>query len=234
MGVEQVIKTRHDFRVFEDRERLMSAASEYILTLLKKRLSQSDHAFMALSGGSTPKPVYEHLSHSEFTWDQVFATLVDDRVTDDPQGSNAKMVEDIFVQKEASKLNFKVLDAANDALFGETFLQPIIDIAVMGMGTDGHTASWFPGSSDLRAAMDLETSSDVMNIRADGCPGAGIYPNRVTMTLPLIMRSRNIILLITGDEKRRVFDESFNKSVYDAPVKALLAAGPRLTVMWAP
>lgn len=235
MGVDQVIKTDNVFRVFDNREDLVAAASEYITGRLSERLAVFEQATLALSGGSTPKPVYDRLSHSEFDWDKVHATLVDDRVTADPAGSNAKMVEDIFVQNRATELNFLALeDAADDMGFNRLNSQFGFDVAVMGMGTDGHTASWFPGSPDLRAAMDPETDTAVMNIDAKGCPGAGTYAERITMTLPTVMASQNILLLITGDEKRQVFDEAVNKSVYDAPVKALLAAGPRLTVMWAP
>ncbi len=235
MGLDQVIKSDYAFRVFDTREDLVAAASEHITCCLNERLSVSEQATLALSGGSTPKPVYDHISTRDLRWGQVHATLVDDRVTNDPAGSNAKMVEDILLQNKASGLNFRALeDVADDLEFNRQNAHIGFDVTVMGMGTDGHTASWFPGSPDLGAAMDPDTDKAVLTVSADGCPGAGIYPERITMTLPTVMSSQNILLLITGEEKRRVFDEAINKSVYDAPVKALLAAGPRLTVMWAP
>ena len=67
---------------------------------------------------------------------------------------------------------------------------------------------------------------------ATGCPVAGDQPERITLTLPAVMAARHIILLIAGNEKHNVFQAAVNKSVHDAPVKALLNAGSKLTVFW--
>lgn len=231
MGIETVINTDYAFQIFATRDEMTEAATHFIQRELDQSLSEKDRATLALSGGSTPKPIYQKLSNIELDWAKVKATLVDDRVTDDPNGLNAKMVQDILVQNKATDLDFNPLDiSARDA----QFLGSEFSLTTMGMGTDGHTASWFPGSSDLRGALDPDTDSAIMRLNAQGSPGAGNYPLRLTMTLPTVLNSRKILLLISGEEKRKVFEDAVHKSVYDAPVKALLAAGPRLTVMWAP
>ena len=104
----------------------------------------------------------------------------------------------------------------------------------MGMGTDGHTASWFPGAVGLEKAIDINTSQNLVSVDATGCPVAGNYPYRITVTLPVIMRARHIVLFITGEAKKSVWEEAIEKSVFENPVKALYAAGERLTVIWAP
>jgi len=99
------------------------------------------------------------------------------------------------------------------------------------MGLDGHTASWFPNAKGLKEALDPNNANTVIAIDARGCPVAGDHPDRITLTLSAVMTSKQIILMIPGAGKSDVFKESATKSVYEAPVKALRAAGERLTVI---
>ena len=105
------------------------------------------------------------------------------------------------------------------------------DVCVMGMGLDGHTASWFPNSKGLKEALDPNNADSVIAIDARGCPVAGDHPERITLTLSAVMAAKQIILMIPGAGKSDVFEQSAKQSVYDAPVKALRAAGERLTVI---
>lgn len=224
MGLSQHIQSDYRFQLYDARDGLVEAACQYVTDLVKYSSGQTN---LALSGGSTPKPVYTALSKAPLNWHRVTSTLVDDRITDDPLGSNAAMVRSLFVQNLAADMSFTPLASHEFSPNG-------FDLTIMGMGTDGHTASWFPGSVGLQDALNPHSNQHTIEIDAMGCPGAGIYPHRLTMTLPAVMNSKQILLLITGEEKRRVFEHATEKSVFEAPVKALLAAGRRLTVMWAP
>ncbi len=226
MGVDRVHKTDYAFCAFDTPEALITAAHTFVIASVSEAIARSGRANLALSGGSTPRPLYERLSQTDLPWSKVSATAVDDRVTDDPAGSNAVMIRNTLMQGPADGLNFTELTAGRE--YG------VFDLSLFGMGKDGHTASWFPGSEDLRAVLNIDTPDDVQNISAAGCPGAGDYPNRVTLSLPAAMNSRSLLLLITGAEKRAVFESAMSQSMFDAPVKALTAAGNRLTVMWAP
>lgn len=228
MGVSEDIKTEHSIQMFETREAWAEAATRRISKILGAALETNGQAVMALSGGSTPVPIYDQLSKEMLDWSSVRVEIVDDRVTTDPNGLNSVMIDKTLRQNQAKPFQSGLFNA--HSLVADTAL----NLAVMGMGTDGHTASWFPGSTGLKEAMDPDMKNVVASVQADGCPGAGNYPLRTTMTLPAIMKSDHVILLLTGQEKLKVFESAFTKSVYDAPVKALLAAGPRLTVMWAP
>jgi len=228
MGLAILTDTEISIRVFKNREALTKSASEYVVEKLRAALQIKGSARMALSGGSTPKPLYEALSDQYLDWPKITAALVDERLEADAIGSNLEMIKNTLAQDRAANIAFEgFTDTANrqDADF---------DLCLMGMGTDGHTASWFPGAEGLEEALDVSGTQSVVQISAQGCPGAGNYPKRITLSLPTVMESRAILLLITGDEKRRVFETAVTASVYDAPVKALLAAGNRLTVMWAP
>jgi len=227
MGVIQVHENDFTFRIFETQDVLFEAASHWLAEKIGSAISMRGEAKLALSGGSTPRPLYQLMSDSNIAWEKVWATQVDDRITQDISGSNAAMIKNTFLQNKASQMTFKGLGSAVSKM-------PKFDVSILGMGTDGHTASWFPGIKNLSSVLDLDTQNDVEIIDVADNAGAKKYPRRITLTLPAIMNSQNLLLLITGAEKRRVFEASKNQSVLDSPVKALLAAGPRLTVMWAP
>ncbi len=228
MGLANLNKTNYAFRVLQDRGELEAMATDWIAAHLRGAIADKGKASLALSGGSTPRPIYQALSSVDMPWRQVQATLVDERISDSESGSNGKMVRELLMQNNASHMELIDMSAASD-LTNSGF-----DICIMGMGTDGHTASWFPGSKNLEEALAINTDKSVIEIEAAGCPGAGQYPHRRTFTLPAVMNSGALLLLITGQEKLRVFEAAMMKSVFEAPVKALLAAGERLTVMWAP
>ena len=102
------------------------------------------------------------------------------------------------------------------------------------MGTDGHTASWFPGAPDLEQALD-RTGRTVISIDAQGCPVAGEQTERVTLTLKAISTARHAVLLIFGEEKRDVFLSALTRPVQERPIRAVIEAlGKQLIVIWAP
>jgi len=227
MGLNALTSADFTFRVFETQSDLIATSTDWIAGKIKSAISRRGMANLALSGGSTPKPVYQALSEYDLLWESVWATIVDDRVTDDQSGLNAVMINDLLRQNNARKMIFQTLEVGIGTI-------PQFDLSIVGMGTDGHTASWFPCSRDIKRVLDPKSTDSIQMVDASGSPGAGQYPHRITLSLPALMNSRDLLLLITGPEKLKVFESSAQKSVYDAPVKALRAAGPRLTVMWAP
>ena len=99
----------------------------------------------------------------------------------------------------------------------------------MGMGTDGHTASWFPGSAELGAALDAQAAYSVIAARAPQAAGAA---ERLTLTLPALARAERVLLLISGDEKRARLEQATRDD--DAPVAALFKPPLNADVLWAP
>jgi 6-phosphogluconolactonase len=102
------------------------------------------------------------------------------------------------------------------------------DIALMGMGADGHTASWFPGAEGLKAALDPAGSRTVAALRAPQAAGAA---DRLSLTLAALQRAERVLLLITGDEKRARLGVA---AAANLPVAALLTLPSRPEVLWAP
>jgi len=231
----------HQFKSYKAKEDMIAAAVEFMSAHIEATLSQNRHAGLLLSGGSSPRPIYQALSEKNIAWERVNIGLVDERWVEPGQaGSNRDFIHDSLLRNKAKSANFIAMKSAHEtAALGaaeinsryQAAFNPA-DLCVMGMGLDGHTASWFPGAQDLHVALDINNQDIVCAQNAAGCPVAGLHPERITLTLPAVMAARHIILLIAGDEKKAVFDAAVNKSVKEAPVKALLNAGTKLTVFW--
>lgn len=233
------MSTRSTFKHIKSKADLSLKTAESIYLALKEALQKRGTASLMVSGGSSPLPVYEALSKMELDWKNVHIGLVDDRwVGRDSDGSNAASIQKTLFQNKAVSAKFIDLKTSHNLPkqsleTTEKALKDVpypFDVCVMGMGTDGHTASWFPNSKGLKAALDNETNSKVCAIDATDCPGAGLYPHRISLTLPAVMNSKSIILYIPGPEKLTVFEGSAGLSIFDAPVNALRFAGARLTV----
>src|SRR5262249_51459469 len=107
-----------------------------------------------------------------------------------------------------------------------------LNIAVMGMGADAHTASWFPGSAELAAALDPSNPRTVVAVRAPQAAGAA---DRLTLTRAALDRVDRVLLLITGQDKRERLESALTQKIEDAPVAALFARpGRQPDVLWSP
>ena len=239
MGIQKL----YTFYQLEDRAQAEALIADKISAIVRSAISERGQASLMLSGGRSPRQMYQELSEIDLQWDKVTIGLVDDRwVAPNHVGSNERLLRETLLQNRGRAARFLGLKTrhnhASDAVksLNEAYCQigTPFDLCLMGMGTDGHTASWFPGSRGLAQALDINNSDLVCAIDATGCPGAGDYPSRMTLSLPAVMNSRHIFLYITGQEKSDVFQVAIENSVDAMPVKALLAAGARLSVFWAP
>lgn len=214
------------FHEFQSKEELAKSFAEDVSKELMTALSDSGHARLAVSGGSTPKLFFVQLSRQKLDWDNVQVMLVDDRcVAADHERSNQLFVRQHLLKNEAEAADFGPLENV------EADFTHALDYLVLGMGTDGHTASFFPNGDTLAEATDVESKQYVMELTA---PGA--TEPRVTMTLPVIAGARHIALHIEGDEKRRVFEEAMQDGpADDLPIRHVLRHPQvELEVYWAP
>ena len=180
---------------------------------LNMAIAARGQASLVVSGGRSPKYFFQELARMFVPWDKVTITLADERwVNPDSPDSNEKLVRDNLLVGAASAARFigikcKDEDAfASEARVSESlssFPWPA-DVLVLGMGLDGHTASLFPCSADLDAALDTGTGycKAVKPGKADH--------QRMTLTLGRLLQSRLIILELTGEEKLEVYQASLN------------------------
>jgi 6-phosphogluconolactonase len=155
---------------------------------------------LVLSGGSTPRALYERLAFIEYPWEEVEFFFGDERcVPFDDERSNHRMASVALLSRVAARV-YPIDGAECDAQGYERALrerfgdEPWFDLAVYGLGPDGHTASLFPGHPEVH-------ESDRWVVRV---PDPGMEPDvpRVTLTVPVLSAATLGVLLVAGEQKR--------------------------------
>lgn len=212
----------------------MDAAALRLGEAITQALTLRGAACAALSGGATPAPAYRKLVARSLDWRAVTFALVDERfVPPEHEASNEGMLRAALkpaLDRGAAlvpmyaPMTHQAAAAHADALYA-----PLeIDIALMGMGEDAHTASWFSGA--LGDALDPANPRSVIAVTAPGAAGSA---ERLTLTFAKLARARRLLLLIAGEDKRTVLDAAMQASPSAAPVAALFGVGAPLEIMWA-
>ncbi|WP_416463573.1 6-phosphogluconolactonase [Sphingomonas sp. VDB2] len=196
-----------------------------IATILSDAIAQRGVASIALSGGRSPRPVLEALGQVDLDWDKVVVTLVDERwVAPDSADSNEKLVRDALLKGAAAQARFVPMKTqAADAYAGQAAVEAAftglpwpLDIVLLGMGDDGHTASLFPQGRELAEGL----SSRALTIAAT----PPVAPHqRMSLTAHGIMQSRHIFLQISGAGKKAVYDRALaSGAVEELPIRLAL------------
>lgn len=223
-----------------DGDALAADLAGYIAQRLQAATAARGSALLAVSGGRTPVRLFEALSHGPVDWARVVVMLVDERwVGEDSERSNARLVRRHLLQGPAAAARFVGLhgtapdvDAGRDAVEATLATLPWpLTVAVLGMGDDGHTASFFPGGDRLAACLDPATPRRVETLRA-----AGAGEPRLTLTLPVLLAAETLVLHIEGAGKRTVLERALGPGPVEAlPVRAVLrGTGAPIEVWWCP
>ncbi|MFS4437591.1 6-phosphogluconolactonase [Paracoccaceae bacterium GXU_MW_L88] len=218
---------------YQSRTDLAEGLAETVAKELGEALETRGSATLAVPGGTTPGPFLEALSKADLDWSRVHVMLTDERfVPESSERSNTALLRRTLMQNNAAAATLipfyqqaetpeEVLD---DITLGVAKALPL-DVCVLGMGADMHTASLFPGADMLEAALS-DAAPPVLPMRADGAPEP-----RLTLTAPILKAARHIHILITGAEKKSALDVAQHEgSVAAAPVRAVL---PQATVHYA-
>ena len=226
-------------RSFADKVTLAKELAEAVAERIRTAIAERGVAAIAVSGGSTPSRFFQALGKTkDIDWEKVIVTLVDERWVDDTNDrSNGLLVNERLLQGPAAVASFLPLYSGGDEPTAEavaktnTLLQRLPEqfaAVVLGMGGDGHTASFFPGGDTLEQA--LTSAGPTIAIHA---PGAG--EPRITFTLPRLLHADGIYLHIEGEEKSVVLDMALAEGpVADMPIRAVLRSGHPVNVYWCP
>lgn len=223
---------------FEQRELLDESLADNVASILTAAVESSGKASIAVSGGSTPKGFFQALSKKKLAWKSITITLADERWVDiTSNDSNTKLVHENLLQNEAVNANFFHLKQG-DVLTEETLndlniaanqeLLPL-DVLILGMGEDGHTASLFPCSDEL-----TECLADNSNTLIKVTPKSAPY-QRISFSFAALSKSKNTFLHISGASKKQVLATAIaGQECREMPIRAFLQAPDVNTqVYWA-
>ncbi|GHC67649.1 6-phosphogluconolactonase [Limoniibacter endophyticus] len=231
-----------DWHLYEQRDHLAERLASDVAERLQNAIESRGGATLAVSGGSTPALFFEQLSYAAIDWQKITVTLVDERfVPESHERSNAKLVKEKLLKNAAAEVRFVPLyhdtarvEEAAARSSGEVgkFDWPL-DVVVLGMGLDGHTASFFPDATTLEMLLDPSTSERVLPVQAQS---AG--EPRLTLSLPAIVSASFLALHIEGENKRDVLEETLGElgpEFSRTPTRRVLdAATTTPHIYWAP
>ena len=238
----------HDFQPYDTSQNLAENLAIKVAALLRVQMYKTGAASLAVSGGKTPVKFFEALSRQIIDWYRVTITLVDERFVETGSArSNAGLVRTHLLQNLASEATFVPMladdtprttpEAALPAFYTalETVQSPFT-VTVLGMGEDGHTASFFPGSRGLQDALNMANPAPAVAIYA-----AQIPEPRLTLTLAKLLASRQIFLHFEGAVKRKTFEDALIAGDIQAlPIRAIIHQPESLTskvpvsTLWCP
>ncbi len=205
--------------------RLLGATlAEAVANRLDTAIEKRGRAVLAVSGGSTPAVFFRALARRQIDWSAVTVMLVDERfVPSSNERSNERMVTLNLLQANAAAAKFVGLYRRGDVaeavgVAGQAYSRLPFppDIAVLGMGVDGHTASIFPDAGNLDCLLDPEGPKPFLAVRSDT---AG--ETRLTLTLAGLKQFRRIFVHIEGLEKKELLADIL-ASRKNAPIRTVL------------
>jgi 6-phosphogluconolactonase len=228
----------HHWHEFATPEALANALAGRIAEVLAEAIQSRGRALLAVSGGTTPVHLFKALSETDLEWPKVTITLVDERFV--PPGSdrsNEGLVRRDLLRGKAAAAHFAGLyhaaatveEGAKKAEAGLSSLPYPFDFVVLGMGPDGHTASFFPDDPDLTRPLDPSGKRIVLPVHAKS---AG--EPRLTFSLPKLVEARNLALHIEGTDKKETLDKALGEGPL-MPIRAVFdAARVPIAIYWAP
>ena len=230
----------HQLTEFNSRENLDTELATTITNILADAIKTNGKASIAVSGGSTPKGLFKILSKSELDWSKVTITLADERwVNIDSDASNTRLVHENLLQNNAANAKFFHLKQGEELtpdtladlnIAAKSSLLPL-DVLILGMGEDGHTASLFPCSDEIAAGLAIDNEAALLAVQPKTAPH-----QRISFTFASLITSKNTFLHLCGEGKQTVLAQALAGSDnFEMPIRAFLQhPSVNTQVFWAP
>jgi len=224
---------------YEDAGELVEAVAGDVGFIIESALDARGQCLLALPGGKTPLPIYEKLAAAKLDWKRVTIIPTDERIVaiTDPL-SNAALLAKTFLPKGARVIpvisdkapDYRSAGVAADARLQDFPFPP--DLVWLGVGADGHTASIFAGP-DLDDALNAPKARRMVGVMPDPLPAEAPVP-RVTLTKAAILSARTVMLVLTGEEKKKVLERAIKDGASsNVPVGRVLAdAEQAIDIHW--
>lgn len=230
-------------RFFDCKQALNSSLFRNTEYQLQKSVEKNGLANLLVSGGSSPSLLYKKLSNSPLPWHAIQVGMVDERWVDPNHNkSNQRFIENTLIQQKAKNVRFFSMktddESAKESVVElQTQYEQVVNsgITILGMGTDGHTASLFPYAKGLKHALETDTCY-CSAILASESEITGAQTERMTLTLKALMSSEIIYLIISGQQKLETYRKALaGNDVHEMPVRAILQQKEvPVVVYWAP
>jgi 6-phosphogluconolactonase len=222
----------YDLQTYPDRDMLAMDLANKLAGDLRTILTHEDRVVLAVPGGTSPGPVFDVLCAADLDWSRVDVILTDERwVPEDSDRSNTRLIrETLLVDRAAAARMLPLYVPAHEPedvlaeLESQIANELPLAVVLLGMGTDMHTASIFPGADQLDKAL----ASDAPVLVAMRAPGAP--EPRITLSARVLNDALRKHVLIFGNDKRAALDNAHGKLPEDAPINAVLNGA---TVHWA-
>ncbi|HEX8484689.1 6-phosphogluconolactonase [Sphingomonas sp.] len=214
---------------YDDATELAAAVAGDVQFVIESAIDARGSAVIALAGGKTPLPAYEKLAKAKLDWKKVTIIPTDERIV--PLGdalSNVTALARIFLPKGARVMpivpkatdDYKAAGRSADALMQD--LHWPLDLCLLGVGVDGHTASIFPGP-DFDEALDGPKERRALGVMPDPLPKDAPVP-RVSLSRQGIVTARALMIAVTGQDKRDVIEKAIAQGPLSAyPIGRVLA-----------
>ena len=222
----------YDLQTYPDRDMLAMDLANKIAGDLRSILTHEDRAVLAVPGGTSPGPVFDVLCAADLDWSRVDVMLTDERwVPEDSARSNTRLIRERLLTERAAKA--RMLPLYMPAHEPEEVLAELesqiadelpLAVVLLGMGTDMHTASIFPGADKLSGALASDAPI-LLPMRAPGAPEP-----RVTLSARVLNEAMRKHVLIFGSDKREALERAKGLLPEDAPINAVIDDA---TVHWA-
>ncbi|MBR0551222.1 6-phosphogluconolactonase [Stakelama marina] len=220
---------------YDSADEMAEAVAGDVRFIIESALDARGGAVIALPGGKTPLPIYDKLAEAKLDWKRVTIIPTDDRLV--PMGdelSNITAIGKAFIPKGARVMpitseaaeDYKAAGRAADARLQDVHWP--LDLCLLGVGADGHTASIFPGP-DLDEALNGPRERRALGLMPDPLPPEAPVA-RVTLSLAAITSARALMLAVSGQKKKDVIEAAIAEGVASPYPIGRVLAGAELPV----
>jgi len=220
------------FVTFDGVDALMAGLADAVSNDLRAALARKGSVCLAVPGGTTPAPFFEILSNADLDWGRVYVMLSDERyVPETSDRSNTSLIKRHLLKNNASAA--KMVSFYDETLSPDEFVTQNgaklaevlpIDVCIIGMGTDMHTASLFPDSPELADALNTDLPLHV--VHPESQPEA-----RLTLSGPVLSASQKAYVLIVGEDKKQAYEQAVAQtSPMVAPIRVMF--GETTSIFW--
>ena len=201
---------------YDDAEEMAAAVAGDIGFVIESAIDARGACVIALPGGKTPLPIYAKLAEAKIDWKRVTIIPTDERIV--PLGdplSNITAIGKVFIPKGARVIpviseaaaDYKAAGRAANSRLGDHHWP--LDLCLLGVGEDGHTASIFPGP-DFEEAINGPRERRALGVMPDPLPPEAPVA-RVTLSRAAIVSAKALMIAVTGDAKRKVIEQAIDQ-----------------------